>query len=93
MSNNIYVGSAKAIQTKNGGLLKLSFSEKDLQTLIDNKNEAGYVNLVLSKRKEVSQYGQTHTCKIDTWKPDQAKTLASQTEPNKFDDFNDDVPF
>ena len=102
MSDKIYLGSAKAIQTQHGGLLKVSFKREDLETLLANVNQAGYVNLNVSKRKEVSQYGQTHSISIDDWTPNkqqgmqQAQDQAAsppQQAPQGFDDFDDDTPF
>ena len=31
-------------------------------------NERGYLNLNISKRNEVGQYGDTHSISLDTWK-------------------------
>ena len=36
MSDKIYLGSAKAIKTEHGGLLKVSFNRDDLQKMMDN---------------------------------------------------------
>jgi len=48
-----------------------------------NKNEKGWVNVVVSKRREVGQYGETHSCSIDTWKPDgNAPRATPQDDPN-----------
>lgn len=32
-------------------------------------NEKGYVNLVVTARKEVGQYGDTHSVYLDDWTP------------------------
>lgn len=109
MSNKTYVGSAKAIKTQHGGMLKLSFKLSDLQVLHDNVNGAGYVNLNVSKRKEVGQYGHTHNVWIDDWQPEKQQEQAQQlmngepakftpgkttdSQPQGFDDFDDDITF
>lgn len=69
MADKIYVGGAKEMNGTNGIFHKVSFSAKDLATMLENVNEKGYVNLVMNQRKEVSQYGQTHSLSIDTWVP------------------------
>ncbi len=51
-------GSAKTIAGKHGKFLSLSIKLEDLQKFVTAK---GYVNLCLYKRKEKSQYGDTHT--------------------------------
>ena len=65
---NIFVGIAREITTKYGSMLKISFGESDIQKLIENKNEKGWVSVVVKKRKEVSEKGHTHCVTIDTWK-------------------------
>ena len=47
--------------------------EKFIAFLNQHKNAKGYVNLGISERREVSQYGETHTAWLDTWSPDTAK--------------------
>jgi hypothetical protein len=34
-----------------------------------NKNEKGYINLNIVKRREIGTYGETHSVSLDTWKP------------------------
>lgn len=69
MSQKTYVGGAKVIKTQHGQLLKISFNRDDLKTLEAALNDKGWVNLNCSARKEISQYGQTHSISIDTWQP------------------------
>ena len=64
-----YVGSGKLIKTSNGELMKVSFSRRDLETMTANLNDKGYINLVVSERREPDKYGNTHSVSIDTWKP------------------------
>lgn len=98
MSTNekIYVGSGKAVETQYGTLIKLSFSMQDLATMHSSMNEKGYVNLNLNERRTPSDYGQTHSMTIDTWKPDASKAKEQQNYKRvpKQEDINlDDVPF
>ena len=69
MADKIYVGGAREMNGTNGIFHKVSFSAKDLATMLENVNEKGYVNLVMNQRKQVGQYGQTHSLSIDTWVP------------------------
>lgn len=70
MSNEkIYVGGAKEMNGNFGAFHKISFSAQDLETLKQNLNSKGYVNLVMNQRRTPSQYGQTHSLTIDTWEP------------------------
>ena len=94
-----YVGSAKHIKTQHGGMLKVSFNRDDLKKLEAALNGAGWVNLNVSKRREPSQYGQTHSIAIDDWTPkkdqgmQQAQQAAQPQQGAGFDDFDDDIPF
>lgn len=65
-----YVGGAKEINGNFGAFHKISFSQQDLELLMQNLNEKGYVNLAMNRRREPSQYGQTHSLVIDTWRPE-----------------------
>ena len=57
------------ISGSNGDFFKISFKTDDLKKMLTEVNEKGYINLVMSQRKEISEYGQTHTIAIDDWKP------------------------
>jgi hypothetical protein len=84
--------SAKEIDRGDWKLLKLSF---DAQTLAEfarqHKNDAGYLNLCVTKRRETGKHGETHCVWLDTFKPDPSKR--SQAEPVSQASNNNDVPF
>jgi hypothetical protein len=72
--------SAKQVTFQSGkSILKLGVNvEKFIVFLNQHKNAKGYVNFGISERKEVSQYGETHTVWLDTWQPSGAPS-----EPSK----------
>lgn len=88
-----------------GTFHKISFKREDLETMLANLNNKGYVNLVMNKRKTPSQHGQTHSLVIDTWQPSGGETYTNGTEPSAgqppapsaptFDDkdMESDIPF
>lgn len=91
MENKIYIGSGKAIETQYGQLMKLSFTQDDLEKMQQNLS-AGWVNLVLKERREPSEKGVTHYMVVDKWKP----TRNEETGTTNFrqPDLNpDDLPF
>ena len=95
-----YVGSSKNIQGKFGEIQKISFSKKDLDLMMDNLNEKGYVNLNRISKKETDKYGNTHYLVIDEWQPQETKverkTAADNIKPrdNKVEQtFNNYLPF
>jgi len=69
MNEKIYCGAAKEIDGKYGKQLKLAFGPKDLEALAAHRNERGWVNVWLHRRKEVGKNGETHYGVIDTWQP------------------------
>jgi len=91
MEKKIYAGSGKAIKTKHGEMMKISFSKKDIQTLTDNLSEKGWVNLVLKEKKEKVEGKPTHYLEVDTWKADQVATEKHTEALNSAN--NSDLPF
>jgi hypothetical protein len=52
-----------------GGVLKMSIRvDKFIEFLAKNKNETGFVNLVIREKQEHDEKS-THYCYIDSWKP------------------------
>ena len=82
----IYVGGAKENNGQYGTFHRVSFSKQDLEVMTQNLNEKGYVNLNMNKRREPSQFGQTHSLVIDTWQPDPSRQQAQQpSNPRQFE--------
>lgn len=96
MADKIYCGNGKKITTRFGDMLKLSFSESDLQALQDNLDN-GWVNAKVSERREPSASGMTHYLEVDTWKPGQndgAGSTPAKKAPAKTDEVSaEDLPF
>ena len=69
MNEKKYVGNSRNQEGKFGEIQKISFSRKDLQLMMDNLNEKGYINLNRIAKKEPDQWGNTHYMVIDEWKP------------------------
>ena len=69
MATKIYVpkSQAKEIKWQYGSFFNISFSIDELKSLA---NEKGYVNMVMSPRKEPDQYKNTHYFTLNTWKPE-----------------------
>ncbi len=69
----IYVpkSSVKERQTSFGVCYKVSFKAEELGAFVrEHKNEKGFINLEIVPRREPSEYGDTHSIKLDAWKPD-----------------------
>lgn len=59
--------SCKAVTGQFGEFFNISINVEKLQQYA---NEKGYVNMTMSKRKEVGQYGDTHYFTLNEWKPE-----------------------
>jgi len=73
-------GNAKEISFDNGGdILNLSFNIYDFLSGVDNKghkisefaDENGWVKITAGRKREVDQYGNTHSLSLNEWKPDE----------------------
>ena len=63
-----------------GSILKVNTKvDEMIKFLKDHKDENGYVKIVISKRKEVGEKGQTHFATLDTWRPDGSKQSTPKT--------------
>lgn len=70
--------SAKEKEFRSGGsVIRLGVKVEDLIAFAkEHGNERGYLNLSISKRRSVGQYGDTHSVSLDTYEPRQAQDEA-----------------
>ena len=65
----IFVGNGK--ENEQYGFINFSVCLSDLpQEHVSEFKGKKYINLTVSKRKEVSEYGKTHNVTINTFKPE-----------------------
>jgi hypothetical protein len=87
----IFCGSGKIIKTQFGEMVKMSYSEKDLQTMLANLKN-GWVNTVLKEKKNKVDGKPTHYVEIDNFEakssqePFKGKTIIDDIE-------SDSLPF
>ena len=97
MENTIYANGVSVKETKYS--LKTSFNvERFIEFLQEHKNEKGYVNTEIKKRKEPGKYGDTHFMALDTWKPEVKEEKEVQEQSPTFDNKgnvvdDDSLPF
>lgn len=72
--------SAKAITWQFWEFFNISFNLEKLQQYA---NEKGYVNIVMSPRKEIWQYWDTHYFTLNEWKPEWDKKETKKSDPYK----------
>jgi hypothetical protein len=72
--------SAKQKSFSNGGsILTIGVKVEDLIAFAkQHANDRGYLNLVISERRETGKYGDTHSVTLDTFTP------TRQSEPAPF---------
>lgn len=71
----IFCGNGKIIKTQFGELVKISYSEKDLKTMLANLKN-GWVNTVLKEKKNKVDGKPTHYVEIDNF-----EATPKQSEP------------
>jgi len=82
-NKKIYVGNGK--ENEQYGFVNFSVCLDDLpQEHINEYKGKKYINLTISKKKEVDAYGKTHAVSVNTWKPE-GQTVTQEV--------NDDLPF
>jgi len=88
MAEHIYCGSGKDKEFQDGGhLLTITLNLDELE-----KNFSAYgfttntgkrtIKVKVSKRREIGQYGETHTVEIETWKPNTTGPKSTQNASN-----------
>lgn len=91
MNDKIYIGNGKEKTFDNGGsVINCMITMDGLAQIFKDhgfttQNGVKKLKLIIGKRREIDQYGNSHYVQIDTWKPDQQATAPAQTE--------DDIPF
>jgi len=87
----VFCGSGKIIKTKHGDLTKVSFSEADLQKMLDNLSN-GWINTVLKEKKVKVDGKPTHYLEIDFWKPTEVSNQNINKKSTEISE-GDDLPF
>ncbi len=83
--------SCKAINGQFGEFFNVSIN---VEKIGQYANEKGYVNMVMSKRREVGQYGDTHYFTLNEYNPEANQNSNSNNQNNSSDDISvEDVPF
>lgn len=102
MAKNYIKGSIREVEIKGTGDTKLLVS-LSLEELARTANEKGFISIVIQRRKDADQYGNTHYGYENDYKPGEKKfTPADQSvsapkpsklSPPKYKEPLDDNPF
>ena len=78
----LYCGSGKMVETEYGKLVNVSVCLDQIPAEFTNTDKQGrkWANLVLAKRKETSEYGETHSLRVNTWRPDKEKAAPKKDD-------------
>lgn len=83
--------SCKAVTGQFWEFFNISVNVEKLQQYA---NEKWYVNMTMSKRKEVGQYWDTHYFTLNEWNPDGANNNTAWSNDNTKTDISvEDIPF
>ena len=92
MEEKIFCGNGKIIITQFGEMVKISFSEKDLKTMLANL-EKGWINTVLKAKKTVVEGKPTHYLEVDKWKADGSLGRVQEKQMQSNEPEESDLPF
>ena len=73
--------TCKAINWQFGEFFNMSFNYEKLQQYVNDK---GYINMTMSKRREVWQYGDTHYFTLNDWKPEEENNTSNNQSQNNW---------
>lgn len=99
MNQNIYATGIYIKQNPKFEGLNISIKTSEfVKFLQSNTNEKGYCNISINPRKETTEYGITHYCKLNNWEPNQPadKTINSNSTMVNDDNTSEDcgdLPF
>jgi hypothetical protein len=100
MSEKIYIGRGKKVGQYGTIAVSICIDDIPKEHITKASNDKRYLNLNISEKREVDQYGYTHSVAVDTWKPDKDKALAPAPAPRYGTtsetvqaQFDDDLPF
>lgn len=84
--------TCKAVSWQFWEFYNMSFN---IEKLKQYANEKGYVNMTMSKRKDVWQYGDTHYFVLNEWSPEWGNSNNNQNNSsnNGSDISVEDIPF
>jgi len=78
----------------NGGTqLKVSIKVEELRNQLKELDDNGWVNLIVTRRKEPSDAGVTHYAYVDPWKPTIKSTGDTRNKKVVTSGDEDDLPF
>ncbi len=81
--------SCKAVTGQFGEFFNISVN---IEKLSGYANEKGYVNMTMSKRKDVGQYGDTHYFTLNEWSPEGRGESQFATTPDQAPRKQQDAP-
>jgi len=79
----VFLGSSKSVETKYGSIIKVGYSREDLEYMLENLNDNGWINTEIKQTKEGKPY-----CVVDNYKPS-----ASASAPLAQEEDDDEAPF
>jgi len=86
----IYCGSGKSHPSYDIVNIDVCLEKIPKEFISEDKNGNKWLKLTVSKKKEIDQYGKSHTVTVNTWKPNAQAEPSTQPHPSNDDS---DLPF
>ena len=95
MSDKIYCGNAKIVNTNFGELPKISLSKKDINEMVSymKSEKLEWINLMMKAKKDPQPGKSTHYLEVDTWKPEKKVDQQPTATAPSYDLGENSLPF
>ena len=71
MGEKKYCGKGKFVRSSQyGDFFRITFSPDDIELMLQNRTETGWLNLIMTPMQKPDRRGNTDTLYIDEWRPD-----------------------
>jgi hypothetical protein len=90
MTEKIYAGHARIVNTQYGDMTKISLHKDDINKIVKymKENDSDWINLDVKEKREKVEGKATHYLEVDQWKPSQQNNTPPPPEEE-----SDDLPF
>jgi len=98
MSEKIYAGSGRIVNTQFGDMPKITLHKDNINTIVKymKANNSDFCTLVMKQKREIVEGKPTHYLEIDQWKPEKKDDYYTPDGGNEAEedvDENQDIPF
>ena len=93
MSEKIYAGSGRIVNTQFGDMPKITLHKDNINTIVKymKANNSDFCTLVMKQKREIVEGKPTHYLEIDQWKPEKKDDYYSEKGGEAVNEIVDEV--